>query len=176
MNLRRILLFTAILMIAITSLSMVSAGWFDSDIEANSFKFAAIDGFSDNNADIDNGVQLISDDNGLLNTITVREIQKDEYDHIVKSESPASLFVDMNVTEYKEGEEVSSGPAEFDLIKTFDEDGVKVVVEKLVTDHQYTTGVFEKDGSYYCVQIMGSDSPDDDIQTVKDIKDSLEKK
>lgn len=175
MDIRKMILVCAVFMILISSVSMVSAGWFDNNVEADTFKFEGIDGFSDNDADVENGVQLVSDDSSLMNTITVREIEKTEYDTIVNSESPASLFVDMNVTEYKNGEQVSSGSANFDVLKKYDENGVKVVVEEFLTNHIYTTGTFEKDGSYYCIQIMGSDSPDKDIQIVKDIHDSLEK-
>ena len=171
MNIKRIMLLTGVIMIAIASLSIASAGWFDSDVEADTFKFAPVDGFSDNNADMKNGVQLVSDDKGLLNTITVREIDKKEYKTIEDAESPASLFVDMSVN----GEEVTGGDDYFEVLKNYDEGGVKIVVEKMLSDHQYTTAIFEKDGSYYCVQIMDSDSPDKDIQIVKNIYDSLEK-
>lgn len=175
MNKRKIILFFAVFMVAISSVGMVSAGWFDNNVEADTFKFAGIDGYSVGDANIENGVQLVSDDSSLLDTITVRQVEQAEYEAIVSSESPASLFVDMNVTEYKNGEEVSSGAASFDVLKEYDENGVKVVVEEFLINSIYATGTFEKDGSYYCVEIMGSGSADDYIQIVKDIHDSLEK-
>lgn len=171
MKAKRIMLFAIILVVAVSSLGMVSAGLFDSDIQAETFKVAPVDGYSDNNF-VGDGVQLISDEKGLLDSITVCKISEGDYNNLIKTKSPASLS---NSTFSVDGEDVSDS---FELIKEDTSDDMRVVAEKTpVGDFYFITGMFEKDGSYYYVQMMKQDSNPDvsaDIQKINEIRDSIE--
>lgn len=173
METKKIFAILVFLVVIFGTLNVISAGWFDSDIEADSFKFAPIDGYS-KNSDYQNGVQLTSDKDSLLNTIAVTKLTKESYDSLKAIPSPASLNSNVSVN----GQQVENP---FETVKTVNESNLFIISEKCVEGPSIsvTTGLFEKNGSFYEVQIThstGESAADKDIQIIKDIFNSIEAK
>lgn len=57
MKAKKILAILVFLVVVFGTLNMISAGWFGDDVEADTFKFAHIDGYTNQSA-IDGGVKL----------------------------------------------------------------------------------------------------------------------
>lgn len=99
MNMKKIMLFSAILIIAISSLSIVSAGWFDSGVSVNGIDFNLPDGYKEveGNNYVDNYLSMgykgesgvYEDDNGHIIWISVLD---------KNSEGKAVSFGDMVVS------------------------------------------------------------------------------
>lgn len=168
MNMKRILLVVIILMIVTSSVSIVSAGWFDNYIEGATFKFEVPEGYSGDT--LGTGVLLTYNDDNT-NVIQVNEIDKDNYTSFKDSDSGAS-FVETSVN----GESADDSN---ELLKEVNEDNLKIVVQKnTIMKMGFTNAVMQKDGSYYSVSIAhtyDTNLINTDIQNIKDIYDSLEK-
>ena len=167
MDVKKIILFTVVLMIAVSSLSMVSAGWFDNNIEASTFKFEMPEGYSGDS--LGDGVLLTHEKDGT-NLIQVNEIDKANFTSFMNGD-PIS-FVEASVN----GESADSSNQ---VVKEVKEDNYRIVAQKNdLMGMAFTNAVIEKDGSYYSVFIShkyDTSLIDKDIQIVKDIFDSLEK-
>ena len=167
MDVKKIILFTVVLMIAVSSLSMVSAGWFDNNIEASTFKFEMPEGYSGDS--LGDGVLLTHEKDGT-NLIQVNELDKANFTSFMNGD-PIS-FVEASVN----GESADSSNQ---VVKEVKEDNYRIVAQKNdLMGMAFTNAVIEKDGSYYSVFIShkyDTSLIDKDIQIVKDIFDSLEK-
>ena len=167
MDVKKIILFTVVLMIAVSSLSMVSAGWFDNNIEASTFKFEMPEGYSGDS--LGDGVLLTHEKDGT-NLIQVNELDKANFTSFMNGE-PVS-FVETSVN----GESADSSNQ---VVKEVKEDNYRIVAQKNdLMGMAFTNAAIEKDGSYYSVFIShkyDTSLIDKDIQIVKDIFDSLEK-
>jgi hypothetical protein len=175
MNIKKIILFAVILMIAISSLSMVSAGWFDNFVESDTFKFEKPNGFSGSGGD---GRIILTNDQNDQHSIMVSEITKDNYtkflgrDFAAENENNTNNVNNYGIT--------NMGGA--DVQKDINESNMRIVVLKdysLGKVMGITHAVIQKDNSYYSVNIKhpyATDLINEDIEIVKNIEKTLEKK
>lgn len=172
MNVKGIFVVFVLLVAVFATVNVISAGWFDNNVVADDFQFAPITNYS-YYTDIYDGVRLASDES-LSNTIVVRESNKENFTKLIESESPANLIY----SSFLNGKQMDHP---FEKIKSVNESNIHIIVEKnnAGPSVSVTTGLFEKDGFYYHVHIRHHYDPDlvdDDIQIVKDIQQSLERK
>lgn len=168
MNMKKILLLAIVLLIAVSSLGMLSAGGSDNHIEGFSFKFAVPDGYSGER--IKTGVILTKDDD-VYNKIKVDTLSSDNYTDFMNSESGLRFAVASR----------SGNTAEdsYEVVKDFKEGDMRIVVQNnSVLEKTFTNGVIKKDGKYYYVSLIRYShlgSVDSDVEIVKGILNSIEK-
>ena len=182
METKKIAIIAVIVIVIAAIICIFAAGLFNGNIDGGTFEFAPVEDYALSEA-IDDGVALDSNST-LEGRITVKEIDKNKYDKL-KSESPASQYSTITVN----GKDIDEP---YEAIKTVNESNLYIISEKMSEDKvpstmismnlsttQVTTGLFEKDGSYYMVQIfhkLDENAIDGDIQIIKDIFNSLKKK
>ena len=156
MDKKRILLISLVVVMIASSLTIVSAGWFDNFVEADTFKFEKPDGYSGSGGE---GVIILTKDGVDSDMIKVSKSNKENY----------TAFIE---------KDFSALPDNVEVLKDVKEDNMRIVVEKNeLMRTGFTTALVEKDGSYYSISMQhtySTDAIDSDIQKVKDIYNSLE--
>jgi len=180
MNTKKTLLLAVILVVVISSLGMVSAGWFGSDdVETSSFKFECPDGYNqvDYATTFSNTALPIGDPLYLNGTndskIMVAEISKEMYDNLSAKEYKNTSSDDLPA------EWSGTALAMGDKVKMDETEGPMRIVSQTSSLGTETLGITEIDGKYYSVEIAHTleyIDPKEDADLIKNIFSSLEAK
>ena len=170
---KRIFAIFVFFVIIFGTFNVIGAGLLNKDVEASTFTFAPVNEYSYDAHVRGSGVRIATD-KSLSDTILVRETNKENYTKLMESQSPATKIY----SSHRNGTQLDYP---FETVKTVNESNLYIIVEKNNANPSIsiTTGLFEKDGSYYHAQIKHNynpDSVDKDIQIIKDIYSSLKKK
>ena len=156
MDIKRILLVSLVVVMIASSLTIVSAGWFDNFVEADTFKFEKPDGYSGSGGE---GFVILTNDSEDTDLIQVSKSTKDNYTAFVEKD-----FSDL--------------PQNVKVLKDVKDDNMRIIVEKNeLMGTGLTIAKMQKNDTYYTISMQhtySTNSIDSDIQKVKDIYNSIE--
>ena len=174
MNIKKIMILSVLAVMLLGCISTASAGWFDNKVESDTYKFdCPKDYHQESDAEDLNGTKYVylTDDNGDYK-ILVSEVTEENYTNFSQKEFKNESG------EYNLDSDSFSLKTGHTILKDIKEDNMRIVTFSYPGVYA-TRSLIQKDGYYYQIDIQHEPNDDvlgKDIQIIKDIHNSLERK